>query len=200
MDGLSYFEHSMITDINQLDFNKRYTYADYLTWQFKERVELLRGRIFRMSPAPNRRHQRILSNLFSPIYIMLEKNQCEVYPAPFDVVLSKNGLDTVVQPDISVICDRDKLTELGCTGAPDIIIEILSPGNTRKEMKEKFELYEENGVKEYWIADPERSSISIYSLSREGKYVGSKPFVGEECVESDVLKEFSLTMDTVFKE
>ena len=190
----------MITDINQLDFNKRYTYADYLTWQFKERVELFRGRIFRMSPAPNRRHQRILSNLFSPIYTMLENNQSEVYPAPFDVVLNKKGLDTVVQPDICVICDREKLTEQGCTGAPDIIIEILSPGNTRKEMKEKFELYEENGVKEYWIADPERSSITVYGLSKEGKYLGSKPFVGEECVESTVLKEFSLTMDTVFKE
>ncbi len=189
----------MITSLDQLDLNKTYTYSDYLSWKFKERVELLRGKIFKMSPAPNRKHQFVSGVLFGTIWNILKNEECQVFSAPFDVLLSRKGKDTVVQPDICVICDLNKLTEQGCTGAPDLIIEILSPGNSRKEMKEKFELYEENGVQEYWLADPGNEDITIYSLNKEGKYIGSKPFVAEEHASSSVIAGFSVVVEEVFK-
>ena len=124
----------MVTNINQLDFTKQYTYADYLTWGFDERVELFRGWINRMSPAPLRIHQRITSKLNFQIEGYMLNKKCEVYPAPFDVRLTNKrksvpnkSIISVVQPDISVICDVDKLDEKGCIGAPDWVIEILSP-------------------------------------------------------------------------
>ena len=134
----------MVTHFKDLDLSKKYTYADYLTWQFQERVELIRGRIFKMSPAPNRKHQRISRDILVELTLFLRKKSCEVYNAPFDVRLplpidkrTNDKIDTVIQPDIAVICDTSKLDKQGCIGAPDIIVEILSPGNTKREMKEK---------------------------------------------------------------
>ncbi len=142
----------MITDINQLDLTIQYTYADYLTWQFEDRVELIRGVISKMSPAPMRLHQEVLGNLFVQIYRFCENHPFKVYAAPFDVrVINKRkpinnqSILSVVQPDITVICELNKLDDRGCLGSPDWIIEILSPGNSKKEMKEKYSLYEENG-------------------------------------------------------
>ncbi len=189
----------MITSLDQLDFNKTYTYSDYLSWKFKERVELIRGRIFKMSPAPSTLHQRISMRFNKILLPVLDQRKCEIFNAPFDVFLNRKGAHTVVQPDICVICDPNKLTEQGCTGAPDLIIEILSPGNSRKEMKEKFELYEENGVQEYWLADPGNEDITIYSLNKEGKYIGSKPFVAEEHASSSVIAGFSVVVEEVFR-
>jgi len=188
----------MITSLDQLDLNKKYTYADYLTWQFKERVELIKGRIFKMAPAPNRRHQEISFILERLIDRFLKGRKCKIYHAPFDVQLIKDGDNTVVQPDICVICDLDKLTEQGCKGAPNLIIEILSPGNSRKELKEKFSLYQENGVNEYWIIYPLEESLIVYSLNEEGKYIGSSPYVGEDTVHSAILEGFSVTIDEIF--
>ena len=189
----------MITDINQLDLSKSYTYADYLTWQFAERVELIKGKIFKMSPAPSRRHQAVSRNLQGEIYAFLKGKPCQLFDAPFDVKLSKGDEKTVVQPDICVICDELKLTDQGCTGAPDLIVEILSPGNTRKEMKEKFELYEENGVLEYWMVNYSEKTVFVYYL-QQGKYIGSKPFVGDEKVATSVLNGFVLTPNEIFRE
>ena len=131
-----------ITKFSQLDLTKQYSYADYLTWQFKERVELIRGWISKMSPAPSTGHQSISSVFQGEIYSYLKKSTCKLFAAPFDVRLidskkSKNNQQvvTVVQPDICVICDEKKLDERGCVGAPDLIIEIVSPGNSKKEMK-----------------------------------------------------------------
>ena len=133
----------MITDINQLDFNKKYTYADYLTWQFKERVELIKGRLFRMSPAPNVKHQEIVGDIYGNLWSFLKNKPCRVFVAPFDVRLpnldeNNSKKYTVVQPDVTVICDASKLDEQGCNGAPDLVVEVLSPGNTAKEMNDKF--------------------------------------------------------------
>ena len=144
----------MITSLDQLDLNKKYTYADYMSWQFQERVELIKGRIFKMAPAPNRKHQEISGNLVHFISTFLWKKKCKFYHAPFDVRLIKEGNDTVVQPDICVVCDLSKLDKQGCNGAPDLVVEILSSGNNRKELKEKFLLYEINGVQEYWLINP----------------------------------------------
>ncbi|MGL5111382.1 MAG: Uma2 family endonuclease, partial [Flavobacterium sp.] len=188
---------TIITDINSLDLSKSYTYADYLTWNFKERLEILKGKIFKMSPAPSRKHQEISINLFRKFDRYFETKPCNIYYAPFDVRLKnfkKSTLDqeitTVVQPDICVICDKDKLDDKGCLGAPDLIIEILSPGNSNKAMGIKFDLYEENAVKEYWIVEPYQKSILIYTLQK-GTYIGLKPIAEEGLVHSPLFPELS---------
>jgi Uma2 family endonuclease len=192
-----------LSDINLLDFSKTYSYADYLKWEFKERLELIKGKIFRMSPAPVTRHQQISSKIFGRIWIFLESKDCQVFAAPFDVrlpVKSKKNEDveTVVQPDICVICDANKIDTKGCLGAPDLIIEILSPGNSKKEMKDKYEVYEESGVKEYWLVDIANECVFVYILDKSGKYNGLKPFVTEDIIESSTLKGFSISTQDIF--
>lgn len=168
---------SKITKISQLDLSKQYTYADYITWRLAERVELIKGWLYKMSPAPKTEHQRISAELDYYImnYFKTNKLDCSVFSAPFDVRLVKNKgqanqeIDTVVQPDICIICDKEKLDERGCVGAPDLIVEILSPSTSKKDYNEKYFLYEENKVKEYWIANPDAKSIEVFAL-QEGKY------------------------------
>ena len=194
----------MITDINQLDLNKRYTYGDYLKWKFTERVELIRGKIFKMSPAPNTAHQRISGELFYALKTYFNKSLCKVFHAPFDVTLpiankkNKNQQTTVVQPDIVVVCDETKLDKQGCNGVPDLVVEILSPGNTKKEMKFKFEAYQEAKILEYWLIDPQRQFMMFYSLNDEDIYVGSVPYTDEDVFESKVLKGFQLPLSRIF--
>lgn len=198
----------MITDINQLDFDKVYTYADYLTWQFNERVELLKGRIFRMA-APSRQHQKISLVIERKIdnFLFKNKSKCELYHAPFDVRLplpshrvKGDKVDTVVQPDICVICDLSKLDNQGSNGAPDLIIEILSPGNSKKEKQEKFDLYESAGVKEYWVVQPKDFFIIRYNLNTEGKYIGSRLYTEDDVIESKVLEGFYLEINDIFSQ
>ena len=161
-----------------LDLKKRYTYADYLTWLDDQTRELIDGFIKKMSPAPRLGHarvnRRILWNLET--FIRRSKGKCEVFTAPFDVRFPKNGetaddkIDTVVQPDICVICDLSKLDERGCCGAPDMIVEILSPSSSKRDLNEKFTLYEASGVKEYWVVHPEGKAINVFLLQQNGKY------------------------------
>ena len=161
-----------------LDLKKRYTYADYLTWVDDKRRELINGFIHIMSPAPRLGHAKISSNITWYLESVVRKNKgkCEVFSAPFDVRFPKNGeayddkIYTVVQPDISVICDLSKLDKFGCCGAPDMIVEILSPSTAKKDMTQKFDLYEEHGVKEYWIVYPEDKAINVFLLQENGKY------------------------------
>ncbi len=191
-----------ITDLSQLDLNKTYSYADYFSWKFQERVELLKGKIMRMSPAPNRQHQTISRILGTQLVVFLNKLSCQVFYAPFDVRLEKSQNDklvqNVVQPDICVICDLTKLDDRGCSGAPELIIEILSPGNTKKEMKYKFELYEAAGVEEYWIVDPSEKVVWQYALEK-GQFVNHKPLIEEDTLHSKVLEGFSIALAEVFK-
>ena len=196
----------MITDINQLDLSKTYNYADYLTWNFKERLEILKGKIFKMSPAPSRRHQEVSFQMSLIFGNFFKKSTCNVYVAPFDVRLinyKKSSADkeisTVFQPDICVVSDKSKLDDRGCLGVPDLIIEILSPGNSKKEMDIKFDLYEENGVKEYWIVEPLQKSILIYTL-QNNTYIGLKPLVEEGLVKSPLFPEMSFDVAEVFVE
>lgn len=174
-----------ITSLEQLDMEASYTYADYLTWKLKERVEIIKGKIMAMSPAPNRLHQRISMKLTLAFAKVFEDHSCELYTAPFDVrFLDDNDkVKNVVQPDLCVICDLSKLDEKGCLGAPDLIVEILSPSNSRKEIKEKYELYQEQGVKEYWVVYPVEQAIQIFVLDN-GKYVGIQPVAEGETVTS----------------
>ncbi len=192
-----------ITQFSQLDPNKIYTFTDYLTWKFKERVELIKGKLFKMSPAPNRRHQEIVVFLTSTLFQYLKGRPCKLYVAPFDVRLSVpkgENTFTVVQPDLCVVCDLEKLDQQGCNGAPDLIIEILSPGNAPKEMQLKYEVYEEAGVKEYWIIDPEREVIMPYVLNENGKFIGHKPVLSGGQLSSRLFPSLTLDAKAVFAE
>jgi Uma2 family endonuclease len=192
----------IITDINELDLNGSYTYADYITWQFKDRLELLRGKIVKMSPAPSRLHQKVLGCLHNFFWMASKNKNCSMYIAPFDVRLVKTKnkdkkITTVVQPDLCIICDVNKLDDNGCNGAPDLIIEILSPGNTKKEMGIKFDLYEENEVKEYWIVEPVAKTIFVYTLQK-GKFIGLKPLTEDDNIKSPLFKQLNFPLHDVF--
>ncbi len=191
-----------IHNINQLDFSKVYTYADYLLWKFEERVELLKGKIFEMSPAPSTKHQEVSFNLGLELGIFFKNQPCKVFSAPFDVRLETKGkkdeeIITVVQPDLCVVCDKNKLDEKGCIGAPDLVVEILSPGNSKKEIKNKFELYEQAGVKEYWLVHPLEENVTIFIL-KNGEYVGVKPVV-DDYITSHLFQNLKIHTDEVFK-
>ncbi len=194
----------MITDINLLDFSKKYSFEDYLNWSFSERIELIKGLIFRMSPAPNTAHQRISLELTGQLYNYFKGKSCQVFTAPFDVRLAKisqaeNEIFTVVQPDLCVICDPKKLDLRGCIGAPDLIIEILSPGNTTKEMKNKFEIYEEAGVEEYWLVEPNDKIVLSYVLVN-GKFQGLAPVTEEDILKSIIFEGLEISVKDIFFE
>lgn len=195
----------MITDINLLDISKKYSYADYLLWKFEERIEILRGKIFKMSPAPSSSHQRYSITLLRYFFNYFQNNSCQIFHAPFDVRLpdsQKKNRDkdifTVVQPDLCIICDKSKIDERGCVGAPDLIVEILSPGNTTKEMKNKFRLYEEAGVREYWLVEPNDRVIFVYVL-REGIYIGLAPFTEEDTLKSEIFDGLEMSVAEIFE-
>lgn len=192
----------IITQLSDLDPEGSYSYADYMLWQFQERVELIRGRIFRMSPAPNRIHQRVSIELSRQLANFFHKQPCQVFAAPFDVRMPlgrRKGMDTtVVQPDLCVICDESKLDEQGCAGAPDLVVEILSPGNSTKEMREKFRVYEEAGVREYWIVNPAEKIVLIYILDADGKYIGLAPVTDGDPLRAHIFPELVIDLKDVF--
>lgn len=195
--------HMTITSLDQLDPNGTYTYADYLLWEFTERVELLRGKIRRMS-APSVKHQRISIRFSRLLANALWQSSCQVFAAPFDVRLSRKRDDkevkTVVQPDLCVICDPSKLDERGCNGAPDLIIEILSPGNSRTEMKDKFELYQEAGVLEYWVVSPVEKTIQVWTLDEQGIYISRQPKVEGDIVTTPIVPNLAVDVTEVFED
>ncbi|CAN1545275.1 Uma2 Endonuclease, Uma2 family (restriction endonuclease fold) [Flavobacteriaceae bacterium] len=194
----------MITDINQLDFDKTYSYADYLSWQFDERVELYKGKISKMGLSPGTLHQKISGNLAVIIWKGLKNNSYNLFYAPFDVRLldkkkstNDSEIFTVVQPDLCVICDENKLDQRGAFGAPDLVIEILSPGNSKKEMKYKFDLYEEAGVLEYWIVNPADKTILIYIL-KEKQFIGIHPLIEEDQIKSPLFPQLDFVLEEIF--
>ncbi len=196
---------SAITNIKQLDLKGNYTYSDYLLWQFKERVELIKGKIFKMSPAPGSFHQEVSGNIYFILRKFIKNSNCKLFAAPFDVRLinfkestADHQITTVVQPDLCVICDTQKIDERGCLGAPDLIIEILSPGNSKKEMDIKFDLYEENGVSEYWMVNPAEKTIAIFVL-QNGKYSGIKPIIEDSTLESPTFPELKFKVKKIFE-
>lgn len=189
-----------ITNINQLDLDKTYTFADYLLWRFKERVEIIKGKILKMSPAPATNHQRISRKLSNTLIPFFDKVNCELFYAPFDVRFPNNNGEilTVVQPDLCVICDRTKIDDKGCLGAPDLVIEILSPGNSKKEMNLKFSLYEESGVSEYWVVDSSEKFILIYSLEN-GEYISRKPVADGEMLQSIKFPDLKFSTENLYE-
>ncbi len=196
----------IITSLDQLDPAGVYSYADYLLWQFQERVELFKGKFFPMA-APSTYHQRYSGRMSFPIQAFLQGKSCELFVAPFDVRLPDSkrkpkfdgDIYTVVQPDLCVICDSAKLDKRGCLGAPDLMVEILSPGNTTKEMDNKFRLYEEAGVREYWIVEPDDKFVLVYVL-REGEFVGLRPRTESVPLTSTILPGLTIDLAAVFAE
>ncbi len=180
-----------------------FSYRDYLQWPEDERWELINGIAYNMSPAPNRMHQLISGNLSFQIRKFLESKQCQVYCAPFDVLFPKDeedegDINTVIQPDIVVYCDISRLTEKGATGAPDFVVEILSPSTSRRDQSVKFDLYAANGVKEYWIVDPAGQWVNQYLLTKKGNFDNGNLFVNTGLVKSSTLKGFELEIEMIF--
>ena len=194
-----------ITHLSQLDPNGTYSYADYLTWHFEQALEVIKGRIFPMA-GPGRTHQRISWKLTASFDSFFKNHPCEAYAAPFDVRLydrrksqkADKDIYTVVQPDIMVICDLDKLDERGCLGAPDLVVKILSPGNSAREMKIKKDLYAETGVREYWIVDPVHETAARYNMATEDTYERPLIFVSDEAMPSIIFPDLTLTLSELF--
>ena len=180
-----------------------YTYADYLEWKFKERLELFRGKIFKLA-APNTLHQVVGGNLYSAWRDFLKEKTCRVFIAPFDIRLpAKNRkkddeITTVVQPDVCIVCDPSKVDARGVCGAPDLVVEILSPGNSKKEIHLKYELYEEAGVKEYWIINPAEENLVVFLLDQNGKFASAKMYAGGNKLEAITVPGFSIDVDEIF--
>ena len=190
----------MVTNINQLDpINGLYTYAEYLLWKFEERVELFKGKLFKMA-APSIDHQRISRRLTLLLGNYFIGKPCELFTAPFDVVLpSKEGTDnTVLQPDLCVVCDPEKLADgKRCYGAPDWVLEIVSPNNAEKELNKKLALYEEAQVAEYWVVRPEEKELDRFVL-QNGKYTVLRPLFAGSVVSSEKFPELQINLNDIF--
>ena len=181
---------------------EHFTYGDYRTWPDDERWELIEGEAYDISPAPSRSHQDISGELFFQLRSQLADRTCRAYLAPFDVRLPRGDeaddeIDTVVQPDIVVVCDRKKLDDKGCKGAPDLVIEILSPSTSSKDLHEKFRLYERVGVKEYWIVHPLDRTVMVFR--RAGESFGCPAmYAAEDRIEVPLLGELVIDLKQVF--
>jgi Uma2 family endonuclease len=183
----------------------KYTYADYRNWPDGLRCEILHGIIYDMTPAPLRKHQLVLGELHGQFWNFLKDKKCRAYMAPFDVRLPRgdeadDDIDTVVQPDISIICDSRKLDELGCRGAPDLIVEILSPSTASKDQKEKLALYEKHGVKEYWIVQPDNKIVMVFQLSKTMSYGKPDIYTHEDTINVKRFKGLVIDLASVFAE
>lgn len=191
------------TSLADLDRNGTYTYDQYLTWRLDERVELIRGKIFPMSPSPALYHQRVSYNLSGLLYSATRGNPCKAFSAPTDVRLitqsdSREEITTVVQPDLFVVCDPSKLDERGCLGSPDFIVEILSPSTRTKDLNEKFDLYEETGVREYWVVFPTDRVIQCWIL-RDGVYQKSGNYTDQGKIPIQSLGGVELDLAAIFE-
>ena len=181
---------------------RRFTYADYKEWELDEgeRYELINGEAFAMS-GPNTKHQVIFRELFGQFFVYLRGKPCQVFGAPYDVRLfyeEDESDDTVVQPDIMVICDKNKIGPEGCRGAPDLIIEILSPSNTAVDMEKKFTVYREAGVREYWIVDSKNNGVKIH-LFRDG-VISTNTYGSTDSVQVGIFPDLRIELEQVFTE
>ena len=176
---------------------RRYTYADYCTWDDGERWELIDGIAYAMAPAPSDGHQSVSGEILFQLSGFLRGKPCKVRSAPYDVRLNADGEDdTVVQPDIVVICDSNKITKTGCVGAPDLVIEILSPSTAKHDTHTKFITYKRAGVREYWIVNPETGIVATHILAN-GEYI-SHPYGETDTVPVHVLEGCYISMREVF--
>ena len=183
---------------------EKYTYKDYLSWNNDNlKCEIIEGYIYNMSPAPSTLHQRISRKLLYMFEHFLINKQCEVFNAPFDVRLpdhneSDGEVKTVVQPDLLVVCDKNKIDKKGCRGAPDLIIEILSPNTEHKDTKIKYALYENHSVSEYWIVYPEEKIIEMYVLNKNSTYNKPETYSIKDKIMANVLPGLQIELKKIF--
>lgn len=185
---------------------KHYTYADLLSWDDDPtRYELYDGQLRALS-APTHIHQMILTDLVVQIGGYLRGKPCKIYPAPFDVRLfeqegnSPEDVDTVVQPDLSIVCDNDRQVDRrGVHGAPDLVVEILSPSTKQYDCPIKFKLYQQAGVREYWIVDPDKKLVLVYALVN-GQYYVPEVYTAKDAVPVGVLEDCNVDLASVFPE
>ncbi len=193
-----------VTSLAQLDLAAVYSYKDYLGWQFSEAVELIRGRVMKMSPAPLTKHQVIVGRIFAELERFLRRKTCQAFIAPFDVRLvrqnpvSNERITTVVQPDICAVCDPSRIDEKGCIGVPDMIVEVLSPGSATRDLRLKFDLYQEFGVNEYWIVSPGDRIVMAYLL-KDGAYVLDNEYSGAGKIPVRTLPGFMIEWEEIFE-
>ena len=185
-------------------YSKIYTYADYMKSGVDEIYEIIRGKIMEMAPAPGNSHQAVCGSLFVEMYKLLENSPCQIRIAPFDVILpikneKKDKATTVVQPDISVICDLDKIEEAGCFGPPNLVVEIISPSSSKRDVQDKFSIYEEAGVNEYWVVFPKDAVVTVYVL-KDNKYNMSGNFTALDTIQSITLTEVKIDLTKIFQQ
>lgn len=194
-----------IDDITLLEPTASYSYADYLRWTFEERVEIIKGKFFNMSPAPIRIHQEVSVNLLTLFSNYLKGKKCKVYHAPFDVRLPNKPEDpfdkiqSVVQPDLCIVCKNNLLDEKGLNGAPDLIVEILSPSTENRDLNQKYQLYQENKVKEYWVAYPKEELIDVFLLdSKTGRYLPALRYGISDEIPINLFDGYSINCTDIF--
>ncbi len=180
-----------------------YSYADYMKWH-EGRWEIIEGTVYDMTPAPSRLHQRISGELFAKLHAYFKAGPCEIYAAPFDVRLpSKENADddeitTIVQPDLTVICDKTKLDDRGCLGTPDLVVEIISPDRSYHDLKIKRDIYEKSGVPEYWILHPTDTIVLRYNLNEQGHYKKADIFSKDEDLKSLLFSDLKINLTEIF--
>ena len=181
----------------------RYTLADVLAWPEQERAELIEGAPVLMAP-PSRIHQEIVSELIRQLGNYLDGKTCRAYPAPFGVRLFERAgdrpenVDTMVEPDVSIVCDPGKLDELGCKGAPDMVAEVLSPSTQRHDRLVKYNLYQRAGVREYWIVDPENKTVQV-SILEDGRYRLAEVYTAQDVAKVNVLDGCFVELSKLFR-
>ncbi|MDR2572007.1 MAG: Uma2 family endonuclease [Oscillospiraceae bacterium] len=183
-----------------LDYKRHYTYSDYMKWDDDQRWELIDGIAYLMS-APSVRHQEILLNLSLLFGSFLKGKSCKAYFAPFDVRLSADTTDdTVVQPDLVIICDKSIIMDTGCKGVPDMVIEILSPSTSLRDKAVKFDLYLKKGVREYWIVDPDPKTELVHThILDNGRYY-ARCYTKDDVVPVHVIDGCEIALAEVFTE
>jgi len=191
----------MEIEVNEIakkyDRKKLYTFSDYMTWGEDVRCELIDGVVYDMSPAPGWVHQGISGKLVRQLDVFLDSKPCMVFQGPFDVRLDPDGADdTVVQPDVTVICDRSIMSKTGCMGAPDMVVEVLSPSTAKKDLVQKRIKYQQAGIREIWIIDPETRIVQVFSIE-DGKY-SSIDYINAEKIPVSVLDGCVVDMARIF--
>jgi len=185
--------------------NKKYTYADYLTWPDEERWEIINGQVFDMSPAPKSKHQFISANLLTEIGLYLKGKKCKIVAAPFDVRLfdglrmNDKDIHTIVQPDLSVFCKENVIDEKGAIGPPDLVIEILSESSRFKDLNIKLLLYQRHKIQEYWIVDPDTEMLYQYILEANGLYQIIKEYTKNDTIHPSLFPDLAINLKDIFE-